>query len=85
MATFGPKLRSFGRAPPDLAPPPRAATGEFFWLKTWIWQGHHLGSRMAKVESRPRRWEGAMATERNGDVLVVVVVACCCLLLLLVS
>ena len=33
---FGPKkavlvhkMRSFGRAPPDLAPPPRAATGEF--------------------------------------------------------
>ena len=25
----GPKLRRFGRAPPDLAPPPRAATGEF--------------------------------------------------------
>ena len=21
-----------------------------FWLKTWIWQGHHLGSRMARVE-----------------------------------
>ena len=32
-----------------------------FWLKTWIWQGHHLGSRMAKVESSPRRWEGAVA------------------------
>ena len=32
-----------------------------FWLKTWIWQGHHLGSRMAKVESSARRWEGAMA------------------------
>ena len=29
MAVFGPKLRIFGRAPPDLAPPPRAATGEF--------------------------------------------------------
>ena len=29
MATFGPKLRSFGGAPPDLAPTPRAATGEF--------------------------------------------------------
>ena len=28
-AVFGPKLRRFGRAPPDLAPPPRAATGEF--------------------------------------------------------
>ena len=29
MAVFGPKLRRFGRAPPDLAPPPRGATGEF--------------------------------------------------------
>ena len=29
MALFGPKRRRFGRAPPDLAPPPRAATGEF--------------------------------------------------------
>ena len=31
------------------------------WLKTWIRQGHQLGSRMAKVESSPRRREGAMA------------------------
>ena len=29
MAVFGPKLRRFWRAPPDLAPPPRAAGGEF--------------------------------------------------------
>ena len=29
MAVFGPKLRRFGRAPSNLAPPPRAATGEF--------------------------------------------------------
>ena len=28
-AVFGPKLRRFGKAPPDLAPPPRGATGEF--------------------------------------------------------
>ena len=28
MAVFGTKLRRFGRAPPDLAPAPRAATGE---------------------------------------------------------
>ena len=43
---------------PRPGPPP---VSFFFWLKTWIWQGHHLGSRMAKVESSPRRWEGAMA------------------------
>ena len=29
MAVFGPKLRRFGRAPPDLAPPPWAAPCEF--------------------------------------------------------
>ena len=29
MAVFGPKPRRFGRTPPDLAPPPRAATDEF--------------------------------------------------------
>ena len=28
-AVLGYKIRSFGRAPPDLAPPPRGATGEF--------------------------------------------------------
>ena len=28
-AVFGPKLRRLGRAPPDLAPPPRGAIGEF--------------------------------------------------------
>ena len=43
-----------------------------FWLKTWIWQGHHLGSRMARVESSPGRCGGAMAkTERRS--------ACCLL------
>ena len=26
-----------------------------FWLKTWIRQGHHLGSRMARVEQSPER------------------------------
>ena len=28
-AVLGHKMRSFGRAPPDLAPPPLGATGEF--------------------------------------------------------
>ena len=41
---------------PRPGPPPVS-----FWLKTWIWQGHHLGSRMAKVGSSPSRWEGTMA------------------------
>ena len=28
-ALLGQKMRSFGRAPPDLAPPPRGASGKF--------------------------------------------------------
>ena len=32
-AVLGHKMRSFGRAPPNLAPPPRGATGEF--LEQW--------------------------------------------------
>ena len=64
MAVFGPKLHRFGRAPPDLAPPPRAPAVSF-WLKNWICKGHHLVSQMAKVGSGRRCWEGAMAkTER---------------------
>ena len=38
-----------------------------FWLKTWIWQGHHLGSRMARLGKDVRRCDGAMAkTERRS-------------------
>ena len=32
-AVLGHKMRSFGRAPPDLAPPPRGATAEFLAIK----------------------------------------------------
>ena len=32
-----------------------------FWLKTWIWQGHYLSTRMAKVQSNRRPLEGEMA------------------------
>ena len=46
---LGRKMRTFGRGPPGVAPPPSGAIGEFS-LNTWIWQGHHLGSRMARVE-----------------------------------
>ena len=31
------------------APAPRAPPVSF-WLKTWIWQDHHLGSRMVRIE-----------------------------------
>ena len=46
------------------------------WLKTWIWQGHHLGSKMATWTKDPKRWDGAMAKMARRR--VVVVVACCC-------
>ena len=55
-AVFGQKKLLWGRKcaflgghlptwrPRPGAPPVR------FWLKTWIWQGHHLGSRNARVQ-----------------------------------
>ena len=39
-----------GRPYPGVGAPP-----VIFWLKTWIWQGHHLGFRMARVEYNPER------------------------------
>ena len=54
-AVFGQKMCSFGRVPPDLAPLLS------FWLKTWIWQDHHLGSKMARLAKAPKRWDRAMA------------------------
>ena len=67
---LGHKMRSFG-APPDLAPPPLGASSEFL---AQIWQGHHLGSRMARVEWSPKRWQ-------KGEVLL----ACCLLACLLLA
>ena len=32
-----------------------------FWLKTWIWQGHHQGSKMATWAKDLKRWDGAEA------------------------
>ena len=55
-AALGRKMRSFERAPPNFPPPPLGATGEF-WLKIWIWQGHHLGNRIqgGGMEYQPKR------------------------------
>ena len=74
MAVFGPKLRKFGRAPPDLAPPPRAATGEFLAQNLDLarpppmLQDGYMGKRSEAL----RRSNGQNGTE-----------TCCCLLLLL--
>ena len=76
MAVFGPKLRRFGRAPPDLAPPPRGATGEF------------VAQNLDLARAPPRLPDGYMdkrsealgrSNGRNGKET-----CCCCLLLLLV-
>ena len=48
-AVLGHKMCDFGRAPPELAPAPWGATGEFL-AQNLDWQGHHLSSKMARVE-----------------------------------
>ena len=49
-AALGHKISSFleGHLPTWRAGP--GAPPLTFWLNTWIWQGHHLGSRMARVK-----------------------------------
>ena len=76
-AVFGSKLRRFERAPPDLAPPPRAATGEF------------LAQNLDLARPPPRLWDGSSRVKpeamgrcsgQNGMVTCLLL-----LLLLLVS
>ena len=81
MAVFGPKVCRFGRAPPDLAPPPRAATGEF------------VAQNLDLARAQPRLQDGYMGKRsealgrsngQNGmETCLLLLVACCCLLLLL--
>ena len=70
MATFGRQLRTFGRDPPDLAPPPRAARGYLL----------HHNLDLARSPPRLQDCEGRRKPEAIGIVFVA-----CCLLLLLVS
>ena len=76
MAAFGPELRRFGRAPPDLASPPQVATGEF------------LAQNLDLARAPPRLQDGYMgkrckALERsngqNGMETFMLLVACCLL------
>ena len=46
---WGRKCAILGGHLPTWRPRPGAPLVSF-WLKTWIWQGHHLGSTMARVE-----------------------------------
>ena len=49
MLFWGTKCAVLGGHLPAWRPRPRAPPVSF-WLKARIWQGHHLGSRMARVE-----------------------------------
>ena len=80
MAVFGPKMRSFGRAPPDLAPPPRAATGEFLAQNLDLarpppeLQDGYMGRRSEALG----RGNGQKASRRACCCLLLVVCCCCC-------
>ena len=78
MAVFRPKMRRFGRAPPDLAPPPRAATGEF------------MAQNLDLARPPPRLQDGYMGKRfetlgrsngQNGKETCCCCCCCCCLLL----
>ena len=75
MAVFGPKLRRFGRAPPDLAPPPRAATGEFL--------AQNLDSarpppRLQDCHTGKRSEALGRSNGQNGTETCCCLLACCC-------
>ena len=78
MAVFGPKLRKFRRPPPDLAPPPRAATGDF------------LAQNLDLARPSPRLQDGYMGKRsealgrsngQNGMETCLLLLVACCLLL----
>ena len=76
-AVLGHKMRSFGRAPPDLAPPPRGATGEF------LAQNLDLAKPPPRLQDGQSRVEsGAMrlSNGQNGKEKCLLLVACCLLL-----
>ena len=76
MAVFGPKNTDLGGHLPTWRLCPGAPWASF-WLKTWVWQGHHLGSRMARVEQSPKRWN---RVRPNTERRVACCCCCCCLL-----
>ena len=80
MAVFGPNLRRFGRAPPDLAPPPRGATGEF------LPQNLDLARPPPKLHDiyMGKRSEAlGRSNGQNGMETCLLLLVACCLLLLL--
>ena len=79
MAVFGPKLRRFGRAPTDLAPTPRAATGEF------LAQDLDLARPSARLSDAQGRVKPEAMGRCSGQNRMVTCCCCCCCCLLLVS
>ena len=80
MGVFGPKLRRFGRAPPDLTPPARAPTGEF------------LAQNLDLARPLPKLQDGYMGKRsealgrgngQNGMETCLLLLVACCLLLFL--
>ena len=49
-AVFGAQNAQFWEGTCRLGNPRPGAPPVRFWLKTWIWPGHHLGFRMARIE-----------------------------------
>ena len=79
MAIFGPKLRRFGRPPPDRAPPPRAATGEFVAQNLDL--ARPAAPRLQDSYIGKRSEAFGRSNGRNGmDVWLLVACCCCCLL-----
>ena len=73
MAVFGPKLREFGRAPPDLAPPPRPADAAFLAINLDLARAPPgLQDGYSRVEpGAMRRCNG-----QNGQEKCLLLVAC---------
>ena len=83
MAVFGPKVRRFGRARPDLAPPPWAATAEFLAQNLDLARPPpRLQDGESRVEPEAMRWSNGQNDEEKCLLVVacLLLLACCCLL-----
>ena len=78
MAVFGPKLREFGRAPPDLAPPPRPADAAFLAINLDLARAPPgLQDGYSRVEpGAMRRCNGQNSQEKCLLLVACLLVAC---------
>ena len=70
MAGFDPKLHSFGRAPPNLAPTPQTATGKL-GTQTLDLGKPHVNAKDGQSKVEPNTWTRVMAQLEKRH-------ACCC-------